>query len=682
MAQIAFPTSTAPGLTATEGAGRLINAYAEKLQPGGPAPHVIRRAPGTAQMCETSQSEFRGMWYDGSNNVYVAYTDKLYRFDSEGSETSVGDLYGGRLSFISSYEDVTSQTAYTYSAVPIGPAQTNRRIVVAVFFDDSGDYPATMTIGGVAATSLANASSRIQAFIAVVPTGTTADVVVTYATGATSSAIAVWKLDGASSSSAFDTASDSGTAAVQNLNLQVAVPTGGSMIWAVDKLASSGAYAGTEVTSTVFQHFDLLVEDPGDGFSGGGRNVGAAQVVALTATVNASAGGFAQGIAVSFSAATGSSDYVTFAKNNAATPDQVVVSPIAGAYTFTTSAVTPLSVNSDNVNSVTFGEGYFFFSTPEGLVYASGINVTTVNALDVARMEARAERLLRVIYHPIGGELFAFGETHIEVWASNGNPNVAGFPFNRTTVIGRGLVAPLAVTGFEEGFEGGLFWVADDNSVRMLQGYQAVTISTPALERAIEGCADKSAIKMFCYDIQGHACVVVDIAQEWTWVYDISEGGLWHERRSDGLLYWRATGNSVKAFGKWLAGDYLSGDILEISADVYEDVGNTIPYIVESIAMEDFPRKLRVPRAEFNFISGIEDTTDNGAEVLVRWSDNGGSSYKDQIACKLADAGEYRERVRLNRLGQTSTRGRRWRLRVDDPVYVGLLGGSMDVGPE
>lgn len=655
MAQILFPASSAPGNDAVEGSGRLINAYSEGLPEGAPGQQVIRRAPGLTAFCATSETGFRGMWHDGGTKLYAAWEGELFHIDSTGAETSIGVLPSARLTFLTSTTNTANLTTYTYSAVALGTAHFNRRIVVAVFFNAADDYPpAAMTIGGVSATLLVTQSSAIALYIALVPTGTTGDIVVTYATAANNSAIGVWRLDGVSSSTPHATASTTGSGSI-------GIPAGG--------VAIMGQNVGGFDTGA-------FTTDYNDDVESGNNNVGGHASSSVAASVSYT-GGVAAGASVAASWAA-SPDIVTFAKNNKTpTPDQVLVTPNSGAYTFTTSAISVLDVNSEVPNSVCFGEGYFFFTTPGGLCYASGINSTSVNSLDVIRCEARAEPLIRGVFW--NGELYLFSETHAEVWASNGNPNATGFPLNRTTVIWRGLIAPLAVCGFEEGFEGGLIWVADDNSVRVLAGYQPQTISTPDVERAIEACTNKSSIRCFVYDLDGHACVVVDVAGEATWVYDLTEGGKWHERKSDGLDAWKMTGNSVKAFGKWIAGDRTSGNLYQIDQSAYDEDGTTLSFVAESIAMEAFPQRLQIPRADFNFAMGVG--TDAVAEpaVKIQWSDDGGHRWSDPVSRSLGENGRRKMQVRVNRMGLTGVKGRRFRLTVDDPVYVGLLAGSMEV---
>lgn len=668
MPPILFPVSTSPGNDAIEGAGRLINCYAETLQEGAPGQYVRRRVPGLTVFCETSESSFRGMWYDGDSYIYAAWEGELFYIDSTGAETSVGALVGGSLTFLSSAVDTSNLTTYTYAAVALGAAHFNRRIVLAIYFNDPGDSPpASVTIGGVAATLVKNQNSLVAIYIALVPTGTTGDIVVQYATAATSSAIGVWRLDGADTSTPHHTAGATGAAGTASTSLNL--PSGGSAVAAATIRTATTTVWGAALS----EDYDSTVEASFT-FSGASKSSAAAGAI----TVQATAGPSDIDIAAASWAAGGAgvSDIVTFAKNNATTPDQVLVTPTLGAFTFTTSAITVLDVNSEVPNSVCFGEGYFFFTTPGGLCYASGINATTVNALDVIRAEAKPEALVRGVF--FDGELYLFGQTHTEVWASGGNPNPNGFPLNRTTVIWRGLVAPLAVVGMEDGFGGPLIWVADDNTVRMLQGYQAVNIAPPQLQRLIEACADKASIRCAVYQVDGHRCVSVDLSGETTWVYDLDEEK-WHERESHEHGHWVLVGNTVKAFGKWIGGHHHNGNLYQIDPDAMDEDGDPLPFICESIAMESFPQNLQISRAEFNFVSGVGTSTVDDPEVKIQWSDDGGHRWKDPVTRKLGEAGNYKSKVRVNRGGLTGEKGRRYRLRIDDEVYVGLIGGSMDV---
>lgn len=669
MAKIVFPSSTSPGKDAIEGGGRLINAYAETLPAGAPAPYVIRRPPGLSVFMSSNLSDFRGIWYDGQSYLWAAWGSELYYIDSNGTKTLVSELLSASLTYINSYSSTSNLTTYTFSTVAFGTAHPQRRIVVAVFFGEGDDYPpASITAGGVSMT-LAKAYANNYIYIANVPTGTTGDIVIQCATASVRIGISVWRLDGLTSNTPHHTAGAFGGSPTIN------IPNAGAAVVAITRDPVDTHVLGSDFT----QRYDATIESALYVRSGD-----ATLTDAKTADLLGAGSGSSYVAAASWAGAgnigsLAGSSIVTFAKNNKTpTADQVLVTPAVGAYSFTTSTLTLLDVNSEVPNSVCFGEGYFFFTTPAGLCYASGLNATTVSSLDVIRTEAKAEDLVRGIF--FNGELYLFGLTHTEVWGSGGNPNDTGFPLNRVTTMWRGLVAPLAVCGFEDGFHPVLVWVADDYSVRMADGYSPVSISPPDLDRAIEACTTKTAIRCAVYHIDGHACIAIDLAGEATWVYDIDEQ-LWHERRSHDHDHWRFTGNTVRAFGKWIGGDHHTGNLLYIDDTTYEEDGDPIEFMVESISMESFPTRLMVPRADFNFVSGVGDASTPDPEVKIQWSDDGGHRWSDPVTRKLGEAGRYLTQVRVNRCGLTGVKGRRWRVTVSDPVYVGLLGGDMTVQP-
>ena len=677
MAKIVFPSSTSPGKDAIEGGGRLINAYAESLPAGAPAPYVIRRPPGLSLFADTVETSFRSIWYDGQSYVYAALGSKLYYFDADGNETEVGSLASALVTYLTSSVNTSNLTTYTYSAVAIGTAHFNRHIAVAVLFDATDDYPpASVTIGGVSATLVKAQNAAVALYIAKVPTGTTADIVVTYASAALRSAIGVWRLDGLASATAHATAGGAWTStAIQTFSINA--PSGGVILAAVE---CDDVPAASIVWVNTSESFDTTVESARI-FSGTSTVLEDAQLFGVQVVkFQATSLGTCAIVLASFAPlAYDTEGVVTFARNNKSpTPDQVLVTPSLGAYTFTTASLAVLDVDGQLPNSVCFGEGYFFFTIGDGRCYASGLNATTVSSLDKIQTEAKAEPLVRGVFW--NGELYLFGQTHTEVWGSGGNPNDSGFPLNRVTTMWRGLIAPLAVCGFEDGFHPVLVWVADDYSVRMADGYSPVSISPPDLDRAIEACTTKTAIRCAVYHIDGHACIAIDLAGEATWVYDLDEQ-LWHERRSHDHDHWRFTGNTVRAFGKWIGGDHHSGNLLYIDDTTYEEDGDPIEFVAESISMESFPTRLQIPRADFNFVSGVGDPTTPDPEVKIQWSDDGGHRWSDPVTRKLGEAGRYLTQVRVNRCGLTGVKGRRWRLTVSDPVYVGLLGGDMTVQP-
>lgn len=371
-------------------------------------------------------------------------------------------------------------------------------------------------------------------------------------------------------------------------------------------------------------------------------------------------------------------EIVFAARNNKQPVPDIVFVTENGTFIATTSAITELTdADLPQPNSVCFLDGYFFFSIADGRMFASGLNATTINGLDYTTCQSRAGGLLRAV--PFGRQLFACGPTFIEVYSNTAE--ATGFPFSRAAVVDRGLAGSRAIAGFEDGFTKALVWVADDNSVCTLDGYTPVKVSTPDLERLIAAVADKSTLEASVYIVDGRPCWVLS-CPDWTWVLDL-DAKKWHERKSHYYDRWRAVGG-VQAFGKWLSADVVDGSLFEVTSAKQTDNGWPIRVVADSIQMAAFPQPYRVGEVYFDFVVGTGRAA--GAEPIeteprcwISWSDDGGYSWSTPVIRDLGRQAIGRTRVTVNRTGRTGPKGRRWRVEVSDPVYVGLLSGNMDV---
>lgn len=111
---------------------------------------------------------------------------------------------GLSLTYLQHATDDAEQSSYTFSAQNLGGAEPGRRIVVAVGARAGLTDITDCTIGGVSATRHAISAANVQAqylalFSAVVPTGTTGDVVVTVSGQASRCGIALYAVTGGSS---------------------------------------------------------------------------------------------------------------------------------------------------------------------------------------------------------------------------------------------------------------------------------------------------------------------------------------------------------------------------------------------------------------------------------------------------------------------------------------------------
>jgi hypothetical protein len=75
------------------------------------------------------------------------------------------------------------------------------------------------------------------------------------------------------------------------------------------------------------------------------------------------------------------------------------------------------------------------------------------------------------------------------------------------------------------------------------------------------------------------------------------------------------------------------------------------------------------------------DPIETNPEVSISWSDDGGVNWSNPVLRRLGAQGETKARLTLLNTGLSGPQGRRWRLDVSDPVYVGFLGGVQSAEP-
>ncbi|MFB7145019.1 hypothetical protein ACWGMK_06215 [Agrobacterium deltaense] len=369
---------------------------------------------------------------------------------------------------------------------------------------------------------------------------------------------------------------------------------------------------------------------------------------------------------------------VTFARNNKAPIPDILVTTEDDTFIVNPSG-SPVSLGDGDLPqaiSIDFLDGYFVWGIRDGRFFVSGINDKTVNALDFGKAESHPGGIYRAV--AFGEMLYLCGPSSIEVWQNAGN--ATGSPFSRASVINRGVAGTYAIAGNEYGFPA-LIFVGDDNAVyRIDGGYQINRISTPDLDRLIEKVADKSLIDVTVGITEGHYWATVT-GPTFSWTYEVGTG-FWHERVSYLNERWRGV-CSTPAFGKWVIGDRETGDIWFLDADTHREGEDHLVMTATSLPAVGFPNRVAIPRADFDVIVGQgliagQEPIDTDPVCEVSWSDDGGNSFGVPLLRQLGRQAEHKTVVSVNRTGMASRYGRVWKFEVSDPVYVGLLGGSMD----
>lgn len=369
---------------------------------------------------------------------------------------------------------------------------------------------------------------------------------------------------------------------------------------------------------------------------------------------------------------------VIFARNNAAVPDVVAVSPGDGAFTVTNSAVASYpDIDVGQPNSVCNLKGFFIFTYGDGKMRSSDVDSTNINTLNNATAESKPDTLYRAVPMP-NGQLLACGSDSMEVW---GGINTTGFPFSYISTIPLGIAGSYCITGSDDGWGQGLFFTGSDFGVYQLNGYTPSKISPPDLDRLIEAVTDKSTILMSVFVASGHSFLKVQ-TPTWCWVYDLNTQ-TWHERASYLHTYWRAL-TTHKFNGKWYAGDSLSANILQIDPAAQTEIGNPLVAILETGPMGNFPNGARVNRLDL-FVSvgvgvatGIDPIqTDPSIEIFI--SRDNGLTWSNPWLRKLGRQAIGNTKVTVNNLGHVGPQGAKLRIQISDPVHVAIMGGDLDL---
>jgi glutamine cyclotransferase len=309
-------------------------------------------------------------------------------------------------------------------------------------------------------------------------------------------------------------------------------------------------------------------------------------------------------------------------------------------------------------------DGYAIIGPGDGKVYVNQTpgDFSAWNALDFATAEGAPDDIIGgIVDHR---QAFFGGRETIEIWENTGN---ADFPLERSPggFIELGLGSTF---GFAK-HSNSVFFYASDGTIRTLSGYDPIRISTHAVEQAIEAYADKRCTTL-TWTESGHAMVGFTWA-EGTWVYDLSTQ-LWHERQSYGRTRWRPV-FSLRAYDKWIVGDYLSNKLGYLDPSTFSEWGDVLRWSATCPSINQENQFVRHQRLELIFETGVGLLTGQGSDpqVMLRFSDDGGRTWSNEHWRSLGTQGAYRDRVAWNRLGMA--RDRVYEVSISDPVRRTLV---------
>lgn len=336
-------------------------------------------------------------------------------------------------------------------------------------------------------------------------------------------------------------------------------------------------------------------------------------------------------------------------------------------------------------DTVWFLDGYFVFNkTGTGQFQITGLYNTEIDGLDFATAEGAPDLLLSLIADH--RELWLFGETSTEVFFNSGNVD---FPFERINgaFIEQGCAAKFSPAKMDNT----VYWLTADErgtgTVQRAVGYQPQRVSTHALEYALSKMSRIDDAVGFTYQQEGHSFYQLNFpTAKQTWVFDAATNQ-WHERA------WR---NPVTAqlqqdraicqmqfAGCTIVGDWENGNLYILDLNTYTHNGNpitrirTCPHAAGPDYQWQFFWSFQVDMQTGVGINGVPGVPGVSPKARLRWSDDGGTSWSNELWVNVGELGNRRARAQWRRLGKS--RDRVFEFAMTDPVPIVLIGASVKV---
>lgn len=354
------------------------------------------------------------------------------------------------------------------------------------------------------------------------------------------------------------------------------------------------------------------------------------------------------------------------------TTSVVVVNPPSAYYWdgSTFGQITDTDFTSRGAGDVEFLDNYLLFLEPNsGRFFGSDLaSATSYDALSFATAEAATDNIVGMeVDHR---QVLLFGSSSLEIWENTG---AAGFSFERSLngYIEQGCLNGRSIAKVDQS----VFWLADDYTVRRLDGVTPTRVSTHAIEQRIFDGTPSTATA-FHYAQDGHLFYVLRMA-EGTFVYDCTTQQ-WHERQTYGSDTW-TVGSAVQFANLVLVADVHSNAIGSINPATYTEFGDTqrMAWTYQPIYAEG--HRAFHHRLEMVFEPGVGLTLGQGSdpEIMLDKSEDGGITWQSLPNKKLGQIGHYLNRAVWSALG--SSRQRVYRGAVSDPVKAVLADTVVEV---
>jgi hypothetical protein len=361
-------------------------------------------------------------------------------------------------------------------------------------------------------------------------------------------------------------------------------------------------------------------------------------------------------------------------------------------------------------------DNYFVYSRPSSQQFGASDALSPISQqLSFASKDGAPDQLVALIVDH--REVYLMGEASSEVWVDAG---LFPFPFQRIpgTSTQHGIVAQNSVSRLANSFAYVSRNLRGQGQIMQMNGYIPQRISTHAVENTLVNQYIEDAVA-WTYQLEGHEVYVVSFPTiNITWAFD-STTALWYKwLYYTGSQYTRHRGNCSCVFQNMvLVGDYANGKIYELDNTNYTDDGNNIrrlrraPHLVADLQRQYFEEfqiqfqpgvgttglsqnqflyiqspyyiaptgTLTIPATQ-TVVLGTQSaisqiTTTTNPQAMLRWSDDGGSTWSKEHWVGIGQTGKYQNRAIWRRLGQA--RDRVFEVVVSDPVKAVIVSANL-----
>ena len=317
----------------------------------------------------------------------------------------------------------------------------------------------------------------------------------------------------------------------------------------------------------------------------------------------------------------------------------------------------------------------FFVSNPGAITFPSG-------GLNQSVKSGNPDLLVGLISN--NRELYIFGQWTTEIWWDQGLSAVAPFSrqdgkFSQVGCLAQATIARLFNT---------IMWLGDSPEggavIYQMQNDQAVRVSTHAVEYALQSLGNNlKYATAYTWQTEGHFFYAFNcVGLNSTWVYDLATGQ-WFEQTStiNGVTGRHLAQCHAYYYGTHIVGDYTNGNIYMYDDESYTDNGYPIIRIRQSPHIAEDLSRIFYKLFELDFTTGVglSAGTNNAVNptVYLEISNDGGETFGPPIQASLGKIGQYKQRARWQRLGQS--RDRVFRVSCSDPIEFNLLYAALDL---